>query len=69
MINSDKLKAILTEYKSVFVSQQWDNEKYKWEAVKHFQEHWDVNASDFLNMLMRATDKTYNLLASMNNFP
>ncbi|NLX91922.1 MAG: EVE domain-containing protein [Firmicutes bacterium] len=69
MIDSEKLKAVLVEYKKNFVSQQWDDEKYKWEAVKHFQEHWDINASDFLNMFMQATNKTYNLLASMNNFP
>jgi GTPase subunit of restriction endonuclease len=69
MINAEKLKAVLVNYKKNFVSQQWDNEKYKWEAVKHFQDHWNINASDFLDMFMQATDKTANLLASMNNFP
>ncbi|MDD4518799.1 MAG: restriction endonuclease, partial [Limnochordia bacterium] len=69
MINTEELKAILVEYKKDFVSQLWDNEKYKWEAVKHFQEHWDINAADFLNMFWQATDKTANLLASMNYFP
>ncbi len=69
MINSEKLKVFLTEYKKDFVSEQWNEEKYKWETVKHFQDNWDINAPDFLNMFMQATDKTSNLLASMNNFP
>ena len=68
MINSEKLKAILIDYKKDFVS-QWGDEKYKWEAVKHFQEYWDLNASDFSNMFWQATEKTHNLLVSMNNFP
>ena len=69
MINQERLQAILVEYKEAFVSQQWGNEKYKWEAVKHFQDNWDVNAPDFAEMLERSLAKTYNLLASLNNFP
>ncbi|GLC31122.1 AAA family ATPase [Clostridium omnivorum] len=69
MINTKKLKDVLGTYKKDFVSQQWENERYKWEAVKHFQDHWDINARNFAEMFTKATDKTYNLLASMNNFP
>lgn len=68
MINIDKLKAVIAAYKQDF-EKQWAEEKYKWEAVQHFQKNWDVNASDFASMFMAATDKTANLLASMNNFP
>lgn len=68
MINTEKLRSVLESYKKDF-KRQWHEEKYKWEAVKHFQDHWDINASDFLNMFMEATSKTGNLLASMNNFP
>lgn len=46
-----------------------ENENYKWKAVKQFQDNWDVNASDFSEMLSRSLEKTYNLLASANNFP
>lgn len=63
------LKEVLAKYKEVFVSQQWGNEKYKWEAVKCFQDNWNVNAPDFADMLTRSLARTYNLLASMNNFP
>lgn len=69
MFDKFRLKDVLVKYKQDFVSTQWGNEKYKWEAVKCFQDNWDVNAADFAEMLTRSLAKTYNLLASMNNFP
>ncbi len=69
MFNSSRLTDALTRYKQDFISIQWQNEKFKWEAVKRFQDIWDVNAPDFAEMLTRALDKTNNLLASMSNFP
>ena len=69
MIDRFRLKDVLAQYKQNFVSKQWGEEKYKWEAVKWFQDNWDVNASDFAEMLDRSLDKTYNPLASANNFP
>lgn len=64
-----RLEDALVKYKQDFISTQWGNEKYKWEAVKFFQDNWDVNASNFATMLTISLSKTYNLLASMNNFP
>lgn len=69
MFDQFRLKDVLAQYKQNFVSTQWGNEKYKWEAVKWFQDNWDVNASDFPEMLSKSLDKTFNLLASNNNFP
>lgn len=69
MFDKFRLQEALAKYKQDFVSTQWGNEKYKWEAVKVFQDNWDVNAADFAGMLTRSLSKTYNLLASMNNFP
>lgn len=69
MFDKFRLKDALARYKQNFVSTQWGNEKYKWEAVKWFQDNWDVNAKDFPEMLERSLAKTYNLLASNNNFP
>lgn len=69
MIDKFRLKEALVQYKQDFVSKQWGNEKYKWEAVKWFQDNWDVNAENFGEMLHRSLDKTYNLLVSANNFP
>lgn len=68
MINHEKLKESLVKYKAAF-AKRWPNERYKWEAVKWFQDHWDINADNFYEMFTVATEKTFNLLASMNNFP
>lgn len=69
MFEQFRLKDVRVQYKQNFVSKLWGEEKYKWEAVKWFQDNWDVNAPDFAEMLNCALDKTYNLLASANNFP
>lgn len=69
MFDLFRLKEALVSYKENFVSPRWPDEGYKWEAVKWFQDHWDVNEKDFVNMLTRSLAKTDNLLASMNNFP
>lgn len=68
MINSEKLESILAGYKSYFPV-HWEDEKYKWEAIKHFQDHWNVDADNFGDMFKQATDKTFNLLASGYAYP
>lgn len=68
MIDLEKLKPILEGYKAYFPS-HWDDEKYKWEAVKHFQDHWNIDAENFGDMFKLATDKTFNLLASGYAYP
>lgn len=69
MFDRSQLGEVLIEYKQNFVSTWWGNEKYKWEAIKWFQDNWDVDATDFAEMLNRSLGKTYNLLTSANNFP
>lgn len=69
MINDVKFHEALADYKRDFVKKQWPQEKYKWEAVKCFQDNWDEGVPDFADMLKRSLAKTYNLLASKNNFP
>ncbi len=68
MINSDKIIPIVKGYKKYFPA-HWADEKYKWEAVKHFQDNWDINAENFGEMFKKATDKTSNLLASGYAYP
>lgn len=68
MFDQEKLVAVIAAYKDYF-SNHWKDEKYKWEAIQYFQEHWNISAENFLDMFMEATDKTYNLLANMNNYP
>lgn len=68
LLNGEKVLKALEQYKIDF-SDRWPGEKYKWEAVRCFQEHWDIYAKDFAGMFLLATGKTFNLLASINNFP
>ena len=69
MFNQLRLKEALRQYKKDFVATHWNEEKYKWEAVKCFQDNWDIHAADFEDMLSQSLSKTFNLLASTNNFP
>ena len=69
MINTAKLSEVLEAYKKQFVNGWWDNECYKWEAIKCFKDNWKVDADNFCDMLHKSLDKTYNLLASINNYP
>ena len=69
MFNEDKLDSIITEYKKQFIQSQWPKEKFKWEAVKCFQDNWDISTDNFTEMLKKSLAKTGNLLASKYNFP
>ena len=68
MVDINKLKSALDGYKQYFPS-HWQDEKYKWIAVKHFQENWDIEAPDFEEMFKQATAKAENLLISRNVYP
>lgn len=67
-IDKNALKEILLAYKDQLTVYRKD-ELYKWEAVKHFQEHWDPNAEDVYAMLDEALAKSHNLLMGANYFP
>lgn len=45
-----------------FVNNETNREYYKWEAIKHFQNHWDIDASDFSSMFKESMSKTSNLI-------
>lgn len=68
MINENKLINAIKQYELVFKG-RWSDERFKWEALKNFKEKWDINAENFGQMFYAATENTYGLLASMNNFP
>ncbi len=68
MIISEALKPILEGYKAYFPT-HWEDEKYKWQAVKCFQTNWDIDAQNFGEMFKKATEKTSNLLASGYAYP
>lgn len=68
MIQSDNFKTALILYKRAFLK-RWENEKFKWEAVKHFQDNWDIDAINFGDMFLNATEQTSVLLTSNSNYP
>ena len=68
MIDKEKLNPILEGYKTYFPA-HWKDEKFKWEAVKHFQDHWNIDAENFGDMFKEATDKTFSLLAPGYAYP
>ena len=39
-----------------------ENEVYKWYAIDHFQQHWDINAVDFYEMFKESFKKRGNLV-------
>lgn len=69
MYNETKFNQVLAEYKKVFPTPDWKVEVYKWEAVQHFQKHWDIESTDFYEMVKDSFSKTGNLLTSYNRFP
>ena len=56
MFNEKKLLSILSAYKQHF-PKHWEDEKYKWEAVQHFQNYWNIYAEDFAQCLWRRRNK------------
>ena len=72
MISLEKLKTVLEGYKEYFPL-HFNNEKfkeiYKWEAVQHFQKHWDIEAENFGQMFKEATRRTSSLLSSGYAYP
>ena len=65
MFDKNKLQEILTEYKRDF-TKHWQDEKYKWEAVKCFQDNWNINAADFSKMLESSITKE--MKSGLSNF-
>ena len=59
---------LLAKYKAE-LPKFWEDEMYKWEAVKHFQDNWDIDATDFGTMFIEATKKHVNLLVSGLYYP
>ena len=67
-MNLQILRKYIEEYKLDFerVNQ---GEIYKWKAVKCFQDNWNIEAENFLEMLKKSIRLTENLLKSGQYFP
>ena len=68
MIDKTTVQKHLKSYKNIF-NVRWNSEKFKWEAIKCFQDNWDINATDFSSMLEASLAKTGNLLSCAQYFP
>lgn len=64
------IKREIENYKKLIVSSEYD-ETYKWEALKNFQDNWDVDAHDFKAMYDKSLQNNYtqNLWAHTHWFP
>ena len=56
IMNTEKLEEYLDQYKKQFSSYGFKESKYKWQAVKTFQDNWDPGAFDFTGMLKRSLE-------------
>ena len=68
MMNYTTLQEVISKYKRD-IKKHWELERYKWVAIKVFQDHWDIDAENFAEMYKESISKTYNLLNSSMNFP
>lgn len=68
VIDHSKLQEVISAYKKYFPTHIGD-EIYKWKAVKQFQDKWNIDAPDFIQMFWDATALFDNLLTSVNHFP
>ena len=67
-MNRENLDKLISNYIANFdlINNDVNMEYYKWEAVKHFQDHWNIDAPDFAAMFREAIRLTYNLINNIN---
>lgn len=60
---NEKIQALISNYIR-FLQEKPSNpdEVYKWQAIEHFEQHWDINAPDFYKMFKEAFRKKDNLV-------
>lgn len=68
MFDKNRLNEIVKQYKQEF-DFWWKGEKYKWQAVKTFQDNWNEDAEDFADMLEKSLTGASKLLVSANHYP
>ena len=59
---------VIAAYKADFARVNKD-EIYKWQAIKWYKEHWNIDAADFATMFTSSFSKTGNLLAANMYYP
>lgn len=63
-MNRENLNKLIANYVSNFdyINNEVNMEYYKWEAVKHFQDNWNIDAPDFAAMFKECLRESYNLI-------
>ena len=63
-----KIRFVISRYKQEFalVDKQ---ERFKWETIGWYQQHWNIDAPDFASLLKTAFQKSTVLLASGMYYP
>ena len=63
-MNDQNLSIVFQNYISKFdeMNDSKHHETYKWEAVRHFQDSWDLEADDFAAMFKKSVGATDNLI-------
>lgn len=56
------IQKYLQQFDSVNQEDAHPDEQYKWVAISHFRNHWNVEAENFEDMFMEATEKASTLL-------
>ena len=67
-MKQNALESIVSFYKANYNKIE-QNELYKWKAIKTFQDNWNIDADDFVEMLHRALKDTANLMSAGNYYP
>ena len=65
---TENIKEIINAYKNDFQRVN-SEERYKWEAILYYKQNWNIDASDFVEMLSNAFKKSSNLLAAAMYYP
>ena len=59
----EKIKGLIQHYVTFLLEDPSNKyEVYKWQAIKHFQQHWNIEASEFYEMFKEAFRKRGNLV-------
>ena len=60
---NEKINELIEHYTTILQKDpNNENEVYKWYAIAHFQQHWDINATDFYEMFKESFRKRGNLV-------
>lgn len=68
LFDKEELNKAITAY-IAYLPEHFEDEVYKWEALKCFQDNWDISNEIFAKMLANSLAKTANLLDVQFNFP